>query len=156
MPQFEKCLPTDRRIPKILELLQDAFAYMEDQIDPPSSMNQLTVGAIAAHCNIGEVWVCGDEPRACVFLRNDGDRLYLGKLAVSTAERGRGLARQLIELSESRALRQGILELEVEVRIELSQNHKVFEKLGFVKVGEDAHDGYERPTFVIMRKHLCN
>lgn len=156
MDRFEKCLPTDRRVPKIQELLQEAFAYMQGRIDPPSSISHLTVDAIAARCHTGEVWVYGDKPRACVFLKRNGDRLYLGKLAVSAAERGRGLARKAVELAEQQAVWQGIPELELHVRIELSENHSVFKKLGFIKVSDGAHDGYDTPTFITMRKYLDN
>lgn len=127
---------------------------MEGRIDPPSSMKQLTVNTIAAQCCSGEVWVDSDEPNACVFLNENEGRLYLGKLVVSRALRGRGVARQLIEFAEERAIHQGLRELEIEVRIELIENHKAFEKLGFAKVSEGTHVGYDKPTFITMRKQL--
>lgn len=44
--------------------------------------------------------------------------------------------------------------LELDTRIELTENHATFAALGFVKTGEDAHDGYDRPTFITMQKPL--
>ena len=43
---------------------------------------------------------------------------------------------------------------ELDTRIELTENHATFAALGFTKIAERAHDGYERPTFITMRKTL--
>ncbi len=91
---------------------------------------------------------------ACVFLTNKPGRLYLGKLAVDPACRGKGLARQLIELAAARARERGLKVLELQTRIELVENHATFARLGFHKVAEDAHAGYDRPTGIVMQKTL--
>lgn len=150
----EQCRADDERLPHVLSLIQSTFAYMEGRVDPPSSMKRLTLSDIATQCETGEVWVIGTPLAACVFLKTKGGRLYLGKLAVDPGVRGSGLARRLIELAEERARAQGFQELELEVRIELTENHQAFGALGFHKVSEGAHDGYDRPTFITMRKHL--
>lgn len=146
--------PESSKIPDVLALVQRAFAFMESRIDPPSSMHRLTVDSIRGECSVGEVWTIGDRPDACVFLKKKGDYLYVGKLSVHEEMRGKGLARSLIETSEQRAKSLGLIGLELETRIELTENHKTFERLGFVKFGEGAHEGYSRPTFVIMRRPL--
>lgn len=127
---------------------------MDGRIDPPSSMHRLTLADIAEQCQSGEVWVCGDPPQACIFLTERDGRLYLGKLSVEAALRGRGVARALVDLAEARARMRGIDALELDVRIELVENHATFERLGFEKVAARSHQGFDTPTYFTMRKGL--
>jgi GNAT superfamily N-acetyltransferase len=83
-----------------------------------------------------------------------GDALYLGRLAVAAAHRGSGLARALVAAAEAEARARGLGTLELQIRIELTENHAAFARLGFAKTGETAHDGYDRPTSITMRKAL--
>lgn len=142
----------DAALPEILELIQTSFAYMDGRIDPPSSMHRLKVEDIASQCRSGEVWSVGSPPIACMFLRTNNDAMYLGKIAVSEEFRGKGLATHLVGIAEARARSLALPFLELETRIELTSNHRTFEKLGFTKIREGAHTGYHRPTFIVMRK----
>ncbi|WP_158967979.1 GNAT family N-acetyltransferase [Chachezhania sediminis] len=148
----ERCLPDDPRVPDVLSLIQRSFAFMDARINPPSSMVRLTAADVARQCETGEVWIMGTPPVACVFLTLKPDCLYLGKLAVDASARGQGLARVLVDLAEERARDLGLPEVELQVRVELIENHAAFGKMGFVKVGETAHEGYDRPTSITMRK----
>ncbi len=143
---------TDPALGDILALIKSSYAYMQDRIDPPSSMHRLTLAGIARHCDTGEVWSIGTPPMACMFLTPQRDSLYLGKLAVSVAHRHQGLARTLITQAARRALALGKRFLELEARIELTENHRAFTRLGFQKTAEAAHPGYDHPTFIVMRK----
>lgn len=145
---------SDPDLAEILTLIRTSFAYMEPRIDPPSSMHKLTLQSIIDQCQSGEVWSIGAPVKACMFLTPKDDCLYLGKIAVAEAARGQGLARDLVELAGQRAILKGFDCLELQSRIELIENHQVFAHLGFVKCGESAHDGYDRPTSITMRKHL--
>ncbi|MFB9150867.1 GNAT family N-acetyltransferase [Roseovarius ramblicola] len=136
----------------ILELIRRCFASMEGRIDPPSSMHRLTEEAIDRQAREGEVWIIGTPPVACVFLIPQAECLYLGKLAVDAPWRGQGLAARLVEHAVDRARALGRETVEIQVRVELVENHMAFAKMGFVKTGEIAHDGYERPTSVTMRR----
>lgn len=141
----------------VLRLVRETFAYMEGRIDPPSSMHRLSEAEIAAQAETGEVWVIEAEgvPVACVFLTPRPDRLYIGKLAVAAAWRGRGLARQLAALAEERALALGLPMLELQSRIELVENHAAFLALGFREAGATAHEGFSRPTSLTFRRELA-
>lgn len=143
-----------RIIPSILELIQREFAYMDARITPPSSMHLLSDAAIADHCKTGEVWVIGSRPDACIFLSERADCLYLGKLAVRSKDRGQGYARKLVALAEQRARSKGLPAMALDVRIELVENQAAFQRMGFEIVGKGAHDGFDVPTYVIMRKSL--
>lgn len=140
----------------VLALIRAAFAGMEGRIDPPSSMHRLTEAALAEMARDGEVWVAEgrDGPVACMVLTpRDGD-LHLGKLAVTAACRGQGLARQLVDHALRRARVLGKTAVTLQTRIELAENHAAFAALGFRKVGESAHPGFDRPTSVTYRRDL--
>lgn len=140
--------------PALLALIRAAFAGMEGRIDPPSSMHRLTMAKIDRQAQEGEVWAIGTPPVACLFLTAKGDALYLGKLAVDAGHRGRGLARALVALAETRARARGLAALELQVRVELVENHRTFAALGFAETGRTAHPGHARPTSITMRKAL--
>jgi GNAT superfamily N-acetyltransferase len=139
----------------ILKLVQDCFAYMEDRIDPPSSMHRMTVESVRDHARGEEIWIAEDAagaPVACVFFTRKAGRLYLGKMAVRPEYRGYGLARRMVDKASERAVALGLPLLELESRIELVENHRTFARLGFVKTAENAHEGYDRPTSIAMQR----
>ena len=125
---------------------------METRIDPPSSMHRLSLDDVAEQCERGEVWSIGDPPQACMFLKYKVGSLYVGKIAVAENQRGKGLARKLVQVAEERARALALPFLELETRIELVENHRAFERLGFEKTSDGSHPGYDQPTFIVMRK----
>lgn len=136
----------------LLHLIRAEFAYMEPRINPPSSMHRLTEADIAAKAETGEVWVMGTPPVACVFLTYQPESLYIGKLAVAADQRGKGLARALVDVAEDRARDLGLGWLELETRVELVENHAAFARMGFHELGRKAHAGFDRPTSITFRK----
>lgn len=136
----------------VLRLIQTSFAGMDGRIDPPSSMHHLTPDAIAAQAATEEVWVIGKPVVACVFLTAKPKALYLGKLAVADSQRGKGLARVLIDTAADRARARGLPVLELHTRIELVENHATFRALGFAEVGRTSHPGYTHPTTLIFHR----
>ncbi len=137
----------------LLHLIRSEFAYMDGRIDPPSSMHGLTADSIAEQAQVCEIWVIGVPPVACMFLSPRAEVLYVGKLAVATTHRGRGMARQLIDTAETRARALGLPRLELQARVELMENHAAFTAMGFVKTAETAHPGFTRPTaFTFQRR----
>lgn len=138
----------DPALQGVLALIRTTFAYMEGRIDPPSSMHRLTLDALTEQAAESEVWAVEDEGRvvACVFLTPRGQSLYLGKLAVAVSHRGRGLARRLVDLAVARARELGLKAVELQSRVELTDNHSAFAALGFRVAGETAHPGFDRPT----------
>jgi GNAT superfamily N-acetyltransferase len=140
--------------PPILALLHKAFAYMDARIDPPSSLRDLTPEALSRQASHGEIWIIG-APVACVFLTPKPTALYVGKLAVAASHRGHGLARQLIDLAETRARAFHLPALELQTRIELVENQTTFRALGFVEAGRTAHPGFDRPTSITYRRPVA-
>jgi hypothetical protein len=41
--------------------------------------------------------------------------------------------------------------LELETRIELTENHAAFARMGFIKTAETSHEGFDRTTSIVMR-----
>lgn len=164
---FKQHSSEDVDLAEVLQLIQTAFAYMDERIDPPSSMHRLSIRALADQCNTGEIWSMhaprtraahqqtpspGNQIVACMALKEKADALYMGKLSVASTHRNQGLGTRMIQLAEQRANSLGKAYLELETRIELLENHAYFEKRGFIKTGEGKHDGYQHPTYLVMRK----
>jgi len=140
--------PEDPGLAAALDLVREAFRFMDGVVDPPSSIHRLDLAAMARVAAEGEVWVIGDPPLACVTLSPGEGHLYLGKLAVAETARGQGLARRLVELACDRARAMGLPEVRLQTRVELTGNQAAFRAMGFVEVGRTAHPGYGRPTSV--------
>lgn len=145
--------PHDDMAP-VLRLIQTAFAYMDGRIDPPSSMQRLTVAGIAEQARLGDVWVIGPQPVACMFLTPQPGQLYLGKLATHPDARGQGHARTLLALATRRAKALHLPVLSLKTRVELTENHAFFRALGFRETGRTAHPGFDRPTTLIFTKKI--
>lgn len=137
-------------------LLHRSFAYMDGRIDPPSSLHRLTVEGLV-HKASNETLILAyrnDNVVGCMFCRSESPWLYVGKVAVEEDMQGQGIGGRLFRHAFEMAQRDGFEGLELETRVELIENHQAFGRLGFVKVGEDAHAGYDRPTSIRMRAPL--
>lgn len=140
----------------LLGLIRAAFAYMDGRVDPPSSIHRTTADDLRRMAAEGEVWEIPDPaggiPLASMVLSPRSDCLYVGKVAVRDDWRGRGLSRRLIDLAADRARARGLPALELQVRVELDDNHRIYRALGFAEVGRTAHPGFERPTSITYRR----
>ena len=137
-------------------LIMNAFAYMDGRIDPPSSAHRLTPENLRerASVEIGIVAIEDGQLLGCVFCKAEPETLYIGKFAISPKAQGKGLGRLLLTATENLARELGLGTLRLETRIELTDNHAVFGKWGFVKTAENAHAGYDQPTSIEMKKTL--
>ena len=154
--RIERAPETFANWDRLLTLLRVAFAAMESRIDPPSSVVRLTPTALQTKSCEETLFLAWDREvlAGCVFAKHDGDAVYVSKLAVREDRRRGGIARGLMAAAEEHARRLGARLLTLETRIELTENHATFGALGFVKVAERAHAGYDRPTFIEMHKNL--
>ncbi len=138
--------------PAVLALIHRAFAYMEPRIDPPSSLHRLTPQGLARMARDGELWVLGAPPMACMVLTPEPDALYLGKVAVDPPLQGRGTGRALVALAEDRARALAKPVLRLQARVELTELHAFYLRLGFTETARTAHPGYARPTSITFEK----
>ena len=127
------------------KLVPESGAFRET---PEGSAAELAheSGAIIAERN-GEIV-------GCVMLKLIDDDLYFGRLSVVPAARGRGVARRLIEAVEDEARRRELAGVRLGVRIVLTENRRLFTQLGYVEISREAHEGFDHPTSINMRKAL--
>jgi GNAT superfamily N-acetyltransferase len=134
-------------------LILEAFASMEGRIEPPSSALRLTPQSMAVDAANGALFLArsGSAVVGCVFVRQKEEALYIGKLAVRPNMQGTGIGKALVRAAQQEARALGLKELELQTRIELTENHALFAKMGFKKICETTHPGYGRPTSITMR-----
>ncbi|HEY9547958.1 MAG TPA: GNAT family N-acetyltransferase [Kiloniellaceae bacterium] len=140
----------------LLALLRESYAFMDGRIDPSSSLHRFNAAKLAAKARDEELVLAfvNSELAGCLFAAPRKDSFYLGKIAVRPGLQGRGLARRMIALAEAGARSRNLKSLDLQTRIELTENHRAFVALGFAKVGETCHAGFTRPTSVTFRKTL--
>ena len=129
---------------------------MDGRIDPPSSALRLAPQSMAADAAQGALLLAERDGDliGCVFCKPQGDALYVGKLVVRPGLQGGGIGKALMAAAEAEAQARGLPFIELQTRVELTDNHATFASLGFMKTGEDSHAGYDRPTSITMRKRL--
>ncbi|TGQ05528.1 GNAT family N-acetyltransferase [Mesorhizobium sp. M2E.F.Ca.ET.219.01.1.1] len=140
----------------LLALIRRAFAYMDGVIDPPSSAHLLSADSLAekAKKETGFLAVENDRIVGCVFALERARDFYVGKLAVEPEFQGQGVGARLMKAVEDLARERDKDAIELQTRIELTANHAAFARLGFHETGRTAHQGYDRPTSITMRKVL--
>jgi GNAT superfamily N-acetyltransferase len=140
-------------------LIRKAFSAYPVPLVPPSSAPTETPEAVRAKlatdhgAGIAEI---GATPVGCVLFTPQGTgTLYLGRLAVLPAWRGRGVARALIAFVEGEARLARARVITLNVRIALPDNQRLFASCGFVEVSREAHPGFTEPTSINMEKRLA-
>lgn len=140
----------------LLALIRRAFAYMDGIIDPPSSAHLLTADTLAekAKRETGFLAIENGRVVGCVFALERAQDFYVGKLAVEPRLQAQGIGARLMRAVEDLARERGKDAIELQTRIELTTNHAAFARLGFRETERTAHEGYDRPTSITMRKVL--
>jgi GNAT superfamily N-acetyltransferase len=129
---------------------------MRGRIDPPSSLDRMGPDDLRRLAEGGRAIVAVSEgPVGCAFLCDDGTRVYCSKLAVEPRFRRRGILRQMLVEADDWARSLGRQGLELRTRVELTENHAAFERLGFRRVGTWTHPGHDRPTSVTFRRDFA-
>ena len=138
------------------DLLASSFAFMADRIDPPSSLDRMTREDLRRKARVETLFLARTDNAiiGCLFAHDEGGSLYIGKLAVAERMRGQGIARRLVNAAIRLAKERGAFGVELQTRIELTENRATFERMGFQKVSESAHEGYQRPTSIRMRLEI--
>lgn len=136
-------------------LTQAAYRGQE-ALDPPSGATRETVESVRAELAAAGAAIAwqGETAVGCVRFEVSGDHLHVRRLAVEPARQGRGFGRSLMVWVEAEALRLGRAEVTLGVRLALPGNVALYRHLGYDTVAEHAHAGYDRPTWVEMRKRL--
>ncbi len=141
----------------LLALILESFASMHPRIDPPSSALRLTLDSLREKARAEMAYAAMEDGRllGCIFCKPEPpDCLYIGKLAVAREAQGKGVGRLLLEVATDYAVAQRLSCLRLETRIELTENHGVFARWGFVRSADGIHPGFSRTTFIEMRKPI--
>ena len=127
----------------LADLVRGAFEYMNGRIDPPPSLGAMGVADFINKAQDETLIVAHVDNQliGCAFAAIRDDSVYLSKVAVLLAYRRQGVTRSLFEAADELAKQKGKKLLELQTRIELTENHQAFGALGFIKVAETAHSG---------------
>jgi predicted N-acetyltransferase YhbS len=140
----------------VAALIRAAFAAQSAVTDPLPSALRITEADVAEHLRNGGGAVAelsGGLAGSTLWVKQDGG-LYLGRLAVATALRGRGIAKTMVAAAEVAARAIGVPRLLLSTRLVLLDNRRLFAACGFIETTREAHPGYAEATFVNMEKRL--
>lgn len=140
----------------LAELVRAAFAEYEGLLDPPSSAQIKSPERVRAEIADGGAFIAelDGQPAGCIFWHIYPDHVYLDRLSVLPQARQHGLGLGLIKAVEQRALERGRARVRLSVRLVLTKNRAYYERHGYRFYRFGAHQGYDRPTFVILEKML--
>jgi predicted N-acetyltransferase YhbS len=146
----------DDDIPTVLAVTRAAFDEYLGQLDPPSGVHNETVETMREKLASGRsvLALIDDQVVGSVFYRPEPEYVYLGRLAVLPAYRNRGVGGALIDYVEQRARELGRPRVRLGVRVGLPHIRARYERLGYYLAEERYHEGYTKPTYVMMERHL--
>ena len=129
---------------------------MEPRIKPPSSLRLLTEESLQQKAN-EECLILSRETillNGCCFLKDKGEKFYLGKLAVACEAQKQGVGHKLVKFAIDYARQNGKQAIVLQSRVELAEVHTFFRRFGFIQTGTTAHQGFARPTSITMQLDL--
>ena len=134
-----------------------AFEEYRGKLEPESGAFRETAEGIAAELGRESGAIVAERNGrmlGCVMVKLEEDDLYFGRLAVVPAARGQGIARKLIEAVDDEARRRELSGVRLGVRTVLTENQRLFTALGYIETSREAHEGFDHPTSINMRKVL--
>ena len=144
------------RAGEMQRLTRAAFAPYR-HLDPPSGAVSESATHVVDDLMEGGGAVAERDGRAVGCLRwnmaSNGD-LHVRRVAVEPELQRQGIGGALMGWAEEEARRRGCRCLSVGVRVGLPGNLDYFRQLGYVVTGEHRHEGYDRTTWLSMRKTL--
>jgi len=134
-----------------------SFEQYRGKLEPESGAFRETAEGIAAELARESGAIVAERNGriiGCVMLKLVDDDLYFGRLSVVPDARGESIARRLVGAVEDEARRRELAGVRLGVRIALVENQKLFSSMGYVEVSREAHEGFDHPTSINMRKAL--
>lgn len=143
--------------PSVAATIAAAFAQYRGKLQPESGAFRETAEGIAAELAKGSGAILAERNGkvvGCVMVKLlDGD-LYFGRLSVLPEARGLGISRRLVEAVEDEARRRELPGVRLGVRVVLTENQELFKSMGYEEVSREAHEGFDYPTSINMRKPM--
>jgi ribosomal protein S18 acetylase RimI-like enzyme len=123
-------------------MMRAAFAEYESVLSVPSSAMWETVEDTAAHIRLGGAVLArlGAETVGSGRFELRDDHVYIGRLSVLPASRGRGIATAMMAAMEQFAAAKGRTEARISVRMLLAKNVELYERLGYVVTSRYKHE----------------
>jgi ribosomal protein S18 acetylase RimI-like enzyme len=143
--------------PGIAAAIAAAFEQYRGKLEPESGAFRETAAGIAAelaHESGAIIAERNGRIMGCVMVKLMEGDLYFGRLSVVPQARGQGIARRLIDAVEDEARRRDLAGVRLGVRVVLTENQRLFGSLGYVEISREAHEGFDHPTSINMRKVL--
>lgn len=133
-----------------------AFEEYRAWLQPPTGALAESIEDVARGLAAGGGAIAWNDDEAVGAVRFDiaADHLYVGRLAVPPAHRGKGVASVLMAHADERAAALGLPVVRVEVRSALPGNIALFERLGFVQTAVLPHPRLPSATSVTMEKRI--
>ena len=133
-------------VDSIRTVVEAAYAeYVPRMGRRPAPMSADYAALVAA----GEVWVGGDgdEVIGVLVIRPAGDALELENVAVSPERQGKGYGGALLAFAEERARALGLAAIELYTNEVMTENLRLYPRLGYVEVERRVEDRYRRVYF---------
>jgi len=143
---------------RVAQVIRASFAEYRGVLEPPSGALAVDAAGARELMELGGFLVCESEGRivACVFHQTAAEHVYLGRLSVLPAFRGRGLGALLVAEVEALAATAGRDRVRLGVRLVLPRNRAFFDALGYREVGLGSHPGMAMPTFAWLEKRITS
>ena len=107
------------------------------------------VANFSAQVGAGQVYVVGeDRPvQGYVVFYPEGDHLHLENVAVLPSSKGKGFGGRLIAFVEDEARRLGLSAVELYTNEMMTENLRLYPKLGYTEQGRRREAGFDRVYF---------
>ncbi|MGL4608563.1 MAG: GNAT family N-acetyltransferase [Trueperaceae bacterium] len=141
----------------LARIIAEAFEEYRGKLEPPSSSLDKTSEAVRKELETFKAilaYTLREEAVACVFYVPREDSMYLAHLAVLPAYRGLGIAKNLMQYVEQKALEQQCPLVRLEVRLVLEKTRQFYEHQGYVLYDTRTALGYTQPTHGLLEKVL--
>jgi GNAT superfamily N-acetyltransferase/8-oxo-dGTP pyrophosphatase MutT (NUDIX family) len=143
---------TLEQAPLVHTIMRSAFAEYIGVLNPPSGANRETVDDVLAAMAQGGAALAwsGETPVGSARYEVRADYLYVGRVSVLPAWRGKGVGVALMGYMEDLARGAGRSRIQVSVRMSLPSNLSFYQKLGYqiTTVGPHPKGGDEVATLV--------
>ncbi len=139
-------LATAEDLADIQTCARAAYAmYVDRMRREPAPMN----ADFASQIELGQVQAayCESAFAGYVMFYREGDHLHLENVAVAPAHAGKGIGKKLVAYVEQAARDQGLAAVELYTNEAMTENLKMYPKLGYVETERRRQDGFKRVFF---------
>ncbi len=146
------------QFPCMHEITRCAFAEYDGKLNPPSAAVTITLDELTEQMAEGGgvlAYVDGIPVGSALF-RLRPDHLYIGRLSVLPAMRGRGIASAILDYMEIIAAAAGLSEMRLGTRVSMERNIALYERHGYLITSEQPHPVTAGPDKVVWMTRRLN